>query len=130
MGPPGPVRAVAMFITVDSGVPAGNNAGSRGSCRLQGKVLPLLSVGWHTPPEAAAIGTACGSVTPVLVECRCLNTLMLTPGSKSSIFTICDPGSEPRAVCGLQTTSLTSVYPLAKLLAASMCMLSQVSGLA
>jgi hypothetical protein len=41
----GAVRFVAIFITVESGVPAGNSSGSRGSCRLQGKVLPFDGVG-------------------------------------------------------------------------------------
>lgn len=41
----GPVRLVAMFMTVDKGVPAGNSSGSRGSCRLQGKVLPFVGSG-------------------------------------------------------------------------------------
>src|ERR1700676_1078711 len=109
MGPPGPVRAVAMFITVDNGVPKGNSIGSRGSCRLHGKVFPLLAVGVHTPLTVAAIGTASGSVMPVLVECRCLNTRMLTAGSKSLILAISVPGIEPRPVCGRQVTSLTSV---------------------
>src|SRR5579859_182107 len=96
-----------MFITLDSGVPAGNSCGSRGSCRLQGNVLPFEAVGTHTPLTVAAIGTACSSVTPVLVECRCLKTLMLTCGSRSLIDTICAPGSEPRPVSGLQVTVFT-----------------------
>ena len=100
---------MAMFITVDNEVPRGNSIGSRGFCRLQGKVLPLLAVGVHVPLTVVAIGTASGSVTPVLVECRCLNTLMLTAGSKSLIFTTSFPGIESRPVCGRQVTSLTSV---------------------
>src|SRR5258707_13166146 len=109
MGPPAPVRLVAMFITLDNGVPAGNSSGSRGSCRLQGNVLPFAGVGWQTPLTAAAIGTAFGSVAPVLVECRCLNALMLTSGSKSLIATISAPGIDPREVSGLQVTVGTSV---------------------
>src|SRR6185437_15902315 len=109
MGPPAPCRLVAMFITVESGVPAGNSWGSRGSCRLQGNVLPCAGVGRHDPAELAAIGTACGSVTPVLVECKCLKAVMLTCGSRSWIGTICEPGSEPREVTGLQVTVFTLV---------------------
>src|ERR1700761_4852934 len=109
MGPPAPARLVAMFITVDSGVPAGNSCGSRGSCKLHGNVLPFEGVGRHVPLELAAIGTACSSVMPVFVECKCLKTSMLTSGSRSWIGTICAPGSEPRAVSGLQVTVLTLV---------------------
>jgi hypothetical protein len=55
-------------MTVDSGVPAGNSSGSRGSCRLHGNVLPFDAVGWQTSALlVAAIGTAVGSVTPVFV---------------------------------------------------------------
>src|SRR5215468_8665136 len=104
MGPPAPLRLVPIFNTLDNGVPAGNSSGSRGSCRLHGKVLPFVGVGWQTPLTAAAIGTAFGSGAPVFVECRCLNALMPTSGSKSFIATISAPASEPREVTGLQVT--------------------------
>src|SRR5690242_19612815 len=108
MGPPAPARLVAMFIWVDKGMPAGNSSGSRGSCRLQGKVLPF-AVATQAPLADVAIGTASGSVTPVLVECRCLKALMLTSVSRSWIATISAPGSEPREVSGLQVTVWTVV---------------------
>src|SRR5580700_1686453 len=113
-----------MFKTVgSSGVPAGKSSGSRGSCKLQGNVLPLVAVGVQTPATGAAIGTAVGSLTPVFVECKCLNTLIRTSGSKSLMATISAPGSDPRSVRVLQVTVFTSVYPLLKLLVASIAML-------
>src|SRR5271157_2535536 len=90
-------------------VPGGKSSGSRGSCRLQGNVLPLDAVGWQAPAEVAAIGTASGSVTPVLVECRCLKALIAISGSNGLTCTISEPGIEPRPVSELQVTVETVV---------------------
>src|SRR5689334_21853261 len=118
IGPPNPVRAVAMLSTLESGTPAGNMPASRGSARLHGTA--------HAPftGELMTFGGKVVSCGAVLVECRCLNALMVATGSRMSIVTTSLPGREPRVVTGTQGT----LAPAPKIRSPSSCMLSQVSG--
>src|SRR5215471_1083821 len=118
IGPPWPARDVEMSSTWDRGVPAGNILVSRGSARLHGvSHCPLTGV-WITT------GGKLGSCGTVLVECRCLNALMVATGSSCRMVMISEPGIEPLEVIETQFT----LVPAPKIRAASSCMLSQVSG--
>src|SRR5215469_3439728 len=120
IGPPNPVRAVAMFSTVERGTPAGNMSASRGSARLQGAVHVWV-VGSGVLITTGGKLVSCGAV---FVEWRCLKAVMSATGASWSMLTTSVPGTEPREVTFTQGT----VVPAPKIRAASSCMLSQVSG--
>src|SRR5579871_1038694 len=120
IGPPKPARDVEMSSTLDSGVPAGNMAASRGSARLHGGAHVLVVASGLLMTTGGKLWS-CGAV---LVECRCLKAVMLAIGSSWLMLTTSEPGIDPREVMLVHFT----LWPAPKILTASSCMLSQVSG--
>src|SRR6266478_6267643 len=100
IGPPNPVRAVAMLRTVESGTPAGNRAASRGSATLHG-VAHWCVTGSGLLMITGGKVVSCGAV---FVECKWRSAVMVATGSSCRMVTISVPGTEPREVTLTQLT--------------------------